>query len=180
MARKVRKITKSIDEHWTSPVSFDSRSFSMLIGGLLDELGYKYETDQGEKMYSKMYHFMPMPFRFAFVHKFRVTEPSKFNLDLYDTQPNHGGKMYYIEIYDIGENNHDTILELLKKVVDKAPRPPWKFTSVQRVQYGALMPEFRKAKKAWQQWGFYTGKIKNIPEKLPENDQKAGVGPEHD
>jgi hypothetical protein len=36
------------------------------------------------------------------------------------------------------------------------PREPWKFTKGQRLMHGALMPEFRKAKKAWEKIGVKT------------------------
>ena len=158
MARKVPKKVKSVDAHWVSPVTFDARSFSRLLGELMDKLDYKYDTDQGEKMYSKMYHFVPLPMKFAFVHRFRVSSPAPFIIDLYGTRPNHGGMMHFVEIYDIDQANYNHILTLLEKVVENTPRPPWRFTATQRLQYGAIMPEFRKARKMWEQWGFYTGK----------------------
>jgi hypothetical protein len=61
--------------------------------------------------------------------------------------------MPYIEIDSVNNENIKDIQKMLKLMVKKLPREPWKFTKGQRLMHGAIMPEFRRAKKAWEKIG---------------------------
>jgi hypothetical protein len=137
---------------WVSPISFGSESLAKLLREVLEELDYKFKRDKVEKHYDRFYVIMPM-LRFAYAFRFLVEEPSEYVVDFYDTQPTHASVMPYIEIDSVTEKNIEDIQKMLKLMVKKLPREPWKFTKGQRIMHGALMPEFRNAKKAWKKIG---------------------------
>jgi hypothetical protein len=137
---------------WISPISFGSEGLAKLLREVLEELDYKFKRDKVEKHYDRFFVVMPM-LRFAYAFRFMVEEPSEFVVDFYDTQPTHSSVMPYIEINYVTDKNIKDIQKMLELMVEKLPREPWKFTKGQRIMHGALMPEFRKAKKAWKKIG---------------------------
>jgi hypothetical protein len=143
---------EKFDYKWISPVSFGSESLAKVMREVLEELDYKFKRDQVQKHYDRFYVVIPM-FRFAYAFRFIVTEPSEFTVDMYDTQPTHSSVMPYLEIDSVTDENIKDIRKVLKLIVKKLPREPWKFTKGQRLMHGAIMPEFRKAKKAWMKIG---------------------------
>lgn len=116
------------------------------------ELEYEFKRDRVEKYYDKIYMMVPL-FRFAYAFRFIIKKPSEFTVDLYDTQPTHSSVIPYIEIDSVSDENIEDIQKMLKLMVKKLPREPWRFTLGQRIMHGAIMPEFRKAKKAWEKIG---------------------------
>lgn len=138
---------------WRSPVSFDARSMAKVIREVLDQRGYAYTRERGEKPYSKFMIVMPMP-KFAYVYRFRVQEPFELVIETYDTKPTHSGLMPFLEIKDITDQSMESVRELLRDVRDSLPREPWRFTLAQRFQYALLATEYRQARKAWQRMGF--------------------------
>lgn len=149
MARPQRK---KFEYKWISPVSFSSEGLAKILREVLEELAFKFKRDKVEKPFDKFYVVMPI-LRFAYAFRFIVEDPSKFTIDLYDTQPTHSSTMPYIEIDSVNNDNIKDIRKILKLMVEKLPREPWKFTKGQRIMHGALMPEFRKAKNAWKKIG---------------------------
>ncbi|UCE74706.1 MAG: hypothetical protein JSV56_03120 [Methanomassiliicoccales archaeon] len=137
---------------WISPISYSSEGLAKLLREILEELDYKFQRDKVEKFYDKFYVIIPL-FRFAYAFRFIITEPSEFIVDVYDTQPTHSSVMPYIEIDSVNDENIEDIQKMLTLMVEKMPREPWKFTKGQRLMHGALMPEFRKARKAWEKIG---------------------------
>jgi hypothetical protein len=137
---------------WISPVSFGSESLAKIMREILEELEYEFKRDRVEKFYDKIYMMVPL-FRFAYAFRFKIEKPSEFIVDLYDTQPTHSSVIPYIEIDPVNDDNLEDIQKMLQLMVEKLPREPWKFTVSQRFMHGAIMPEFRKAKKAWEKIG---------------------------
>ena len=137
---------------WVSPVSFSAEGLAKLMREVLEELGYSFIRDRVQKHYDRFYVIVPM-FRFAYAFRYNVTKPAEFTVDMYDTQPTHSSVMPYLEIDPVNERNIEDIQRLLFLLVKKMPRKPWKFTMGQRLMHGAVMPEFRKAKKAWKKIG---------------------------
>ncbi len=137
---------------WVSPISFNSESCAKLLREVLEELDYKFKRDTVEKYYDKFFVIMPL-FRFAYAFRFIIEKPSEFIVDLYDTQPTHSSVMPIIEIDSVNDENIEDIRKMLKLMAGKLPREPWKFTLRQRLMHGALMPEFRRARKAWEKIG---------------------------
>ena len=140
------------DYKWKSPISFSAESLAKVLREILEELDYGFKRDKVEKYYDKVYVVVPL-FRFAYAFRFIIEKPSKFTIDLYDTQPTHSSVMTYIEIDSVNQENIKDIQKILKLMVKKLPREPWKFTKGQRLMHGAMMPEFRRAKKAWEKIG---------------------------
>lgn len=140
-------------EHkWISPISFGSEGLAKILREILDELGYEFKRDNVQKQFDKVYVIVPL-MRFSYAYRFIVEKPSEFIVDLYDTQPTHSSTIPYIEINPVNEENIKDIQKMLRLMVKKLPREPWKFTKGQRLMHGAIMPEFRKAKKAWERIG---------------------------
>lgn len=137
---------------WKSPVSFGAEGLAKLLREILEELDYEFKRDKVEKYYDKVYVVVPL-FRWAYAFRFIIKKPSEFVVDVYDTQPTHSSVMPYVEIDSVNDKNIEDIQKMLQLVVEKLPREPWKFTRGQRLMHGALMPEFRKAKKAWEKIG---------------------------
>ena len=147
-----KKQPAKFEYKWKSPISFGTEGLAKLLREVLEELDYKFKRDKVEKPFDKFYVIMPI-LRFAYAFRFNVEEPSEFMVDLYDTQPTHSSTMPYIEISYVNNENIKDIQKMLKLMVKKLPREPWKFTKSQRVMHGALMPEFRRARKAWERIG---------------------------
>lgn len=137
---------------WKSPVSFNAQTMAKALRLSLEELDFKFTRDTSHKHYSKMMIIMPMP-KFAYVYRFIVEEPSEFVIDTYDTIPTHSGVMPYMEIDKVDDKNIKDIQKVLKGVVKQLPREPWKFKFMQKIQHGLLIPEYRRARKAWKKLG---------------------------
>ncbi len=140
------------DHKWISPISFSSEGLAKILREILDELGYEFKRDNVQKQFDKVFMIVPL-MRFSYAFRFIVEKPSEFIVDLYDTQPTHSSVIPYIEIDPVNENNIKDIQKMLRLMVKKLPREPWKFTKGQRLMHGAIMPEFRKARKAWERIG---------------------------
>ena len=140
------------DRKWISPISFSSEGLAKIMREILDELGYEFKRDNVQKQFDKVYVIVPL-MRFSYAFRFIVEKPSEFIVDLYDTQPTHSSTMPYIEIDPVNNENIKDIQKMLRLMVKKLPREPWKFTKGQRLMHGAIMPEFRKARKAWERIG---------------------------
>ncbi len=137
---------------WKSPVSFNSRSMAKVTEECLQELAYKFEREDGRRHYTRFMMVMPLP-QMAYVFRFVLTSPCNVEIEYYDTRPTHASTITYMEIKGLTEGNIGHVKRLLFKVVEKLPREPWKFTIGQRLQHGYFMPEFRRAKKAWESIG---------------------------
>jgi hypothetical protein len=144
--------TARFEYKWKSPISFGSEGLAKIMREVLEELDYTFKRDKVEKPFDKFYVIMPI-LRFAYAFRFIVEEPSEFTVDLYDTQPTHSSTMPYIEINYVNNDNIKDIQKMLNLMVKKLPREPWKFTKSQRIMHGAVMPEFRRARKAWEKIG---------------------------
>ncbi|MEE9152111.1 MAG: hypothetical protein V3U20_09815 [Thermoplasmata archaeon] len=137
---------------WISPISFGSEGLAKILREILEGLGYEFKRDNFQKHFDKTFIIVPL-LRFTYAFRFIVKKPSEFVVDMYDTQPTHSSTMPYIEIDSVNEKNIKDIQKMLKLMVEKLPREPWKFTRGQRLMHGALMPEFRRARKAWEKIG---------------------------
>ncbi|MCK4718121.1 MAG: hypothetical protein KAT70_05575 [Thermoplasmata archaeon] len=138
---------------WKSPVSYKAQDMATLLRRAMDKFGWEYEREGGEMVYDKIMVIMPM-MRVAHIYRFVVGKPLEITIDTYDTRPTHSS---YIPWMVIKGMEHTDILEvkrLTDLVLTQLPRPPWIFTTTQRVNHGYLMPEFNKAKRAWKLLGY--------------------------
>jgi hypothetical protein len=147
-----KRYPRKFSYHWKSPISYDSESCAKIMRKVLDELDYEFERSKTEKAYDKTWVVVPL-LRISYAFRFNVSEPAEFTVDFYDTRPTHSSLMPYIEIDEVNNDNLEYIQKALSLMVKELPREPWKFTSKQRLMHGALMPEFRRAKKAWEKIG---------------------------
>lgn len=145
-------VKDSEDIEWISPICFDAQSSSIIIREILNDLKYKFRREKSEKAYSQLYFLFTVP-KMAYVFRFKIIEPSKFTIDIYDTHPSTSGVMTYMEISGINEKNIKYIRKILKEFAKRTPRKPWEFTFGQRVAHGILCLEFSKSKKAWRNMG---------------------------
>jgi hypothetical protein len=58
-----------------------------------------------------------------------------------------------MEIPELNDGNIDGARNILRALVAKLPRPPWKFTAIQRVQHGILEPDILRARRNWRTIG---------------------------
>jgi hypothetical protein len=140
-------------ELWSSPVTFDAKSLSVLLRNSLDELGYKYERRQSDKLYQQFMVVMPLP-KTAYVYRFVIKKPVKVWIDLYDTKPSHAGFLPMMDIQGFTEAKAPKLKRLFDNLLKKLSRPPWQFALTQKFQHGFLIPEWRRAKKAWRRLGY--------------------------
>jgi hypothetical protein len=138
---------------WSSPVCFEARSLSQLLRDSLDALGYKYTRRQTDKLYQKVMVLVPYP-KSTYVFRFELKGPVKVWIDLYDTIPTHSGIIPYMDIQGLTDDKKAALKELFDDLIGRLPRPPWQFTIGQRLQHGLVIPEWRKAKKAWRSLGY--------------------------
>jgi len=124
-----------------------------MIREILLENGYKFKRTTRRKSYSQTYVLFPMP-REAYMYTFMVHHPCRFDMGVYDTRPSQSAFMTFMEIEPVTEENQECIKRFLKAFVKALPREPWKFTLSQKLQNGLLIPEYRRARKAWSMWGF--------------------------
>lgn len=137
---------------WRSAMSFSAQSTSMLLRTVLEELGAKFRRTRSERSYSQLYAIVPFP-RIAYVFRFEISRPCELVIDLYDTFPATSGALSFIEIPEINDQNIECARTILRTLTAKLPRPPWKFTAVQRVQHGFLEPDILRARKNWRALG---------------------------
>lgn len=140
-------------DKWTSAVSFDAKSMATILHGVLEELGYKFERHQADKLYQQLLVVMPLP-KTAYVYRFELSKPIKVWIDFYDTKPSHAGILPYMDIQGLTYDKLPKLKALFDKMIEKLPRPPWQFTMTQRLQHGLIIPEWRRAKKAWRTLGY--------------------------
>ncbi|MCK4614095.1 MAG: hypothetical protein KAU14_04760 [Thermoplasmata archaeon] len=143
---------------WSSPISYEAKEFAVIIRESLEILNYVFVRDSTSKTYSRFVVIIPM-MGGAHVYRYTVEYPSSFVIQIYDTHPGtKAGLMPFIEINSIVEENRRDVKRLLDEVVSRFQRPPWEFTSGQRLMVGYLLPEFRAARKAWAQLGYDTSR----------------------
>ena len=137
---------------WRSAISFSAQSTSMLLRTILEGLGAKFKRTRSERSYSQLYAIMPFP-RVAYVFRFEIQEPCELVIDLYDTYPATSGALTFMEIPELNDGNIENARRILRELSARLPRPPWKFTAVQRVQHGLLEPDILRARKNWKTIG---------------------------
>lgn len=133
---------------WKSAITFTSDELSPFIRTALEELNFKFKRETTQKYYTQLLVLFSVP-KLAYVFRFVVESPS-FTIDIYDTKYTHAGGISYIEIHNFDEISKKDVERFLKKLVEKLPRKPWKFTLNQRFLCGFLTPEFLFARRQWK------------------------------
>lgn len=134
------------------PISFNARSTSTILRKVLEELNFEFERETTQKHYTRVMVIAPLP-KFAYAFRFVVKEPSEFVMDLYDAKMTHSGIMHFIEIDNVNNKNINAVRDVLNSLTKKLPRKPWRFTFIQKFQYGFLVPEIVMARRKWRKLG---------------------------
>jgi hypothetical protein len=137
---------------WRSAISFSAQSTATLLRTILEGLEAKFRRTRSERSYSQLYAVLPYP-RVAYVFRFEISKPCGLVIDLYDTYPATSGALTFIEIPDVNDENIEGARGILRELAARLPRPPWKFTAIQRVQHGLLEPDILRARKNWRAIG---------------------------
>jgi hypothetical protein len=137
---------------WRSAISFSAQSTSTLLRTVLEGIGAKFRRTRSEKSYSQLYAVLPFP-RVAYVFRFELREPCELVIDLYDTYPATSGALTFMEIPELNDGNIEDARRILRELTARLPRPPWKFSAVQRIQHGLLEPDIMRSRKNWRAIG---------------------------
>lgn len=143
---------KKIKPNWRAAICYNARSVAALLRETLDELNFEYTREKSEKNFTRLAVVIPMP-QLAYVFQFRVIKPHEFIINTYDTRPTHSGEVHFIELDDLNEQNMDSARSVLRGLVAKMPRKPWKIFMGERFRYGFLAPEYLDAKSSWYSMG---------------------------
>ena len=137
---------------WHAAICVDARTCASLLRDCLEDLGYTYKREMGEKLYDKWTIVINLPSS-AYVFRYIVTEPVSFIVSTYDTRPTHSGIYHIIEVTQIDDKNLSLIKKLMKKLAEKLPTKPYKIPLQERLMTGLMLSEFRKSKKQWALMG---------------------------
>jgi len=145
----ISDIPEGLSMNWESPVSYTAKSMTRATRQILDELDVIYTRDSSYSSYSRFMVVMPLPDKLAYTYVFKLHHPHEFTIRYYDTKPGHSGVMPFMRIEGYEGKDREFITGILKRLLACFERPPWKFTTGMRLRHGYLLPEYRRARKAW-------------------------------
>lgn len=134
---------------WRAPVTFDAPTTAAMLRDGLDALGYRYSKKQGERSFGDTVD-LDMHRKGTTAWRFFVEHPGRFVLETYDTRPRRGSVLAFLEVHGIVDEDEPSLRKLLRRFVDQAPKPPWTFGYVQRMQIGPFSGAYRDARRAWK------------------------------
>lgn len=143
---------KKIQSSWRAAICYNARSVAGLLRESLDELKFEYTREKSEKHFTRLVVVMPWP-QNAYVFQFKISKPSEFIINTYDIRPTHSGEVHFIELNKLNERNIGDAQQVLKHMVSRMPRKPWKIFWAERLKYAILAPEYMEAKSAWYSMG---------------------------
>jgi hypothetical protein len=149
---KKRKKKSGPSVLWRSAISFDAPSTATLMRKVLAGLKVDFKRERSERSYSQLYAVLPFP-RVAYVFRFRIVAPSPLIIDIYETHPATYGPLGFMEIPQLDDGNIELARSILRALVKKMPRPPWKFTVGQRVQHSLMNTDILRARANWRAIG---------------------------
>lgn len=141
---------------WESPVNVGVLDSAGAVRTALEELGMPFERKKSTRLYSKFSIVMMVP-QGAYVFQFRLKGETKMLVDTWQTQQSTSTDITWLRVEDYRADEEEFVrkfLDLYRKAVGK---DPWRFSFRERSRAGALLPEFRRARKAWEAFGFETG-----------------------
>ncbi|HWG89491.1 MAG TPA: hypothetical protein VNZ52_01455 [Candidatus Thermoplasmatota archaeon] len=134
---------------WRAAVAYDADSTARLLEEALKALGYRWSRDVGARAADSTLLLLSMP-RTVATHRFRVTAPADFVVEVYDTEPSPGALLPELEVLGVLPGSEPQVRALLAEVGKRAPRAPWRFSFRQRLAVGLLHPAFGDARRAWR------------------------------
>jgi len=142
---------------WETPMSNRVTDVAVALREALDELGWEYARERGERMYSRFSVVIPMA-KVAYVFRFRVTSPlDDVKLNAWEMRMGHKGDVTFLSVDDYRYEDLDLVHKLLEELVERLPRRPWDFPLGQRLETGLALPEWGNARRMWQRMRFDVG-----------------------
>lgn len=142
---------------WETPMANNVTDVAVALRESLEELGWEYLREKGEKIYSRFAVILPMA-KVAYVFRFRVTDPlDDVKFDTWEFRFSHKGDISFLAVADYRFEDLDIVHQLLSELVERLPRRPWDFPLGQRMEAGLALPEWGNARRMWQQMRFDVG-----------------------
>lgn len=142
---------------WESPMSNKVTDVAVALRESMEELGWEFAREKGERMYSRFSVILPMA-KVAYIFRFRVTDPlDGATFDVWEYRFTHKGDITFIAVEDYRYEDLDHVHQLLDELVSRLPRRPWDFPLGQRMEAGLALPEWGNARRMWQQMRFDVG-----------------------
>jgi len=139
---------------WETPMSNAVTDVAVALRESMEELGWSFERERSERIYSQFAIIMPMP-RLAYVFRFRVTDPlPDVCFDALEMRLTHRGDISYLAVKDHHHPELPQVQALLRELVSRLPRRPWDFPLGQRLEAGLAIPEWSTSRKRWGEMGF--------------------------
>jgi hypothetical protein len=171
------------ERRWESPTANKLTDVAVALRESIENLGWRFERERGEKIYSRFAVILPMP-KVAYIFRFRVLSPlENVTFDAWEMRFTHRGDITFLAVDGFTFDDLDTVRQLLDELVGRLPRRPWDFPLGQRLEAGLLIPEWSQGRRMWQQWGFDVGE-RTPKDWVPKGslgerqDSKPRVGPD--
>lgn len=160
---------------WDSPVNVEILESAGAVRAALEEMGVEFERKKSTRLYSKFTIAMMVP-RGAYVFQFRVKGETKMVVETWQTQQSSSTEMTWLRVEDFRHDEEDFVRRFLKLYRKAAAKDPWSFSFRERSRAGALLPEYRQARRAWASMGFDTAsaRAKRRRQRRAQGRQKAG------
>jgi hypothetical protein len=136
---------------WETPMSNAVTDVAVALRESMEALGWSFERERSERIYSQFAVIMPYVFRF------RVTDPlPDVCFDAWEMRLTHRGDISYLAVKDHHHPELPQVRTLLGELVSRLPRRPWDFPLGQRLEAGLVIPEWSTSRKQWAEMGFDT------------------------
>lgn len=135
---------------WETPMANRVTDIAVALREAMEELGWTFTRERGEKAYSRFAIVLPM-LKVAYVFRFRVSAPLQdVTFDTWEVRMTHRGDISYLRVDGYTYEQIREVQQLLDELVERLPRLPWDFPLGQRMEAGLVIPEWNKAKKMWR------------------------------
>ena len=141
---------------WESPVNVEILDSAGAVRAALEELGAPFERKKSTRLYSKFSIAMMVP-RGAYVFQFTLKGETKVVIETWQTQQSSSTEITWLRVEDFRADEEDFVRRFLHLYRSAVGKDPWFFSFRDRSRAGAILPEFRRARKAWESFGFETG-----------------------
>lgn len=141
---------------WESPVNVEIVESAGAVRAALEELGVEFERKKSTRLYSKFAIAMMVP-RGAYVFQFKLKGETKAVVETWQTQQSMSTEITWLRVEDFRMDEEEFVRKFLVNYRKAVGKDPWSFSFRERSRAGALLPEFRQARRAWASFGFETG-----------------------
>jgi hypothetical protein len=152
---------------WESPVSVDVLDSAGAVRAALEEMGVEFERKKSTRLYSKFSVVMMVP-KGAYVFQFSLKGDTKIIVETWQTAPSSSSDMTWLRVENFRMDEEEFVRRFLTLYRKAAGKDPWAFTFAERARAGAMLPEWRRARKAWASFGFDTARARRRAKRGPE------------